>query len=134
MEILYFIVGTLWVVVAYTLYQNYKLKEQQTGMELELGDIEYLLDRQIGATSDELDDLSDALKTLQERLLDDSYQNITEVNENLELLNKMTNVMNKRFGEANQVTEKQLSVAFSEIQQLKNNIKALNQDPNILDR
>lgn len=134
MEILYFIVGTLWVVVAYTLYQNYKLKEQQTGMELELGEIEYLLDRQIGATSDELDDLSDALKTLQERLLDDSYQNITEVNENLELLNKMTNVMNKRFGEANQVTEKQLSVAFSEIQQLKNNIKALNQDPNILDR
>ena len=134
MELIYFIIGSLWVVVAYTAFKNYQIKGEYTKLKLDLEDTQYELERHTMGTSEEIDDIHCKLDSIETKLKEDSYNNIAEVNKQLSELNKMSNAMNIRFGEANKIAEKQLSGAFSEIQQLKNNIKALNQDPNILNR
>ena len=134
MEILYFIIGLLTAIVAYSGWQTQKLKNQNIKLNLDLEEIEYEFDKSTRGVSEDIYDLYGKINSVSDRLNEDSYHNISEVNKQLSELNKMSNAMNIRFGEANKIAEKQLSVAFSEIQQLKNNIKALNQDPNILNR
>ena len=134
MEILYFIIGLLTAIVAYSGWQTQKLKNLNIELNLDLEEIEYEFNKFTHGVSDDIDDLYYKINSVSDRLNEDSYHNISEVNKQLSELNKMSNAMNVRFGEANKIVEKQLSTAFSEIQQLKNNIKALNQDPNILNR
>lgn len=134
MEILYFIIGLLTAIVAYSGWQTQKLKNLNIELNLDLEEIEYEFNKFTRGVSDDIDDLYYKVNSVSDRLNEDSYHNISEVNKQLSELNKMSNAMNVRFGEANKIAEKQLSAAFSEIQQLKNNIKALNQDPNILNR
>lgn len=134
MEVIYFIIGSLWVVVAYTAFKNHQIKGEYTKLKLDLEDTQYEFERHTMGISEEIDDIHCKLDSIETKLKEDSYNNIAEVNKQLSELNKMSNAMNIRFGEANKIAEKQLSAAFSEIQQLKNNIKALNQDPNILNR
>lgn len=134
MELIYFIIGSLWVVVAYTAFNNHQIKGENIKLKLDLEDTQYEFERYTQGVSEEINDIYRKLNSVSDRLKEDSYNNIAEVNKQLSELNKMTNAMNVRFGEANKVSEKQLSVAFSEIQQLKNNIKGFIQDPNILDR
>lgn len=134
MELIYFIIGSLWVVVVYTAFKNHQIKGEYIKLKLDLEDTQYEFERHTQGISEEINDIYRKLNSVSDRLKEDSYNNIAEVNKQLSELNKMTNAMNVRFGEANKISEKQLSVAFSEIQQLKNNIKVFIQDPNILDR
>ena len=134
MEILYFIVGLLTAIVGYSAWQTQKLKHQNIKLNLDLEDIEHKFNKFTHSISDSIDELYNKISSINKKLKEDSYNNIAEVNKQLSELNKMSNAMNIRFGEANKVTEKQLSRAFSEIQQLKNNIKTLGQDLNILNR
>ena len=134
MEILYFIVGLLTAVVGYSTWQTQRLKNQNIRLNLDLEEIEYEFNKFTHGVSDDIDDLYSKISSVNQKLKEDSYNNIAEINKQLSELNKMSNAMNIRFGEANKLAEKQLSGAFSEIQQIKNNIKALNQDPNILNR
>ena len=131
MELIYFIIGSLWVVVAYTAFKNYQIKGEYTKLKLDLEDTQYEFERHTIGSSEEIDDIHCKLDSIETKLKEDSYNNIAEVNKQLSELNKMSNAMNVRFGEANKISEKQLSAAFSEIQQLKNNIKALGQDPSL---
>ena len=131
MEILYFIIGLLTAIVAYSGWQTQKLKNQNIKLNLDLEEIEYEFNKFTRGVSEEIDDIHCKLDSIETKLKEDSYNNIAEVNKQLSELNKMTNAMNVRFGEANKISEKQLSGAFSEIQQLKNNIKALSQDSSL---
>lgn len=131
MELIYFIIGSLWVVVAYTAFKNHQIKGEYIKLKLDLEDTQYEFEKHTQGISEEINDIHFKLDSIETTLKEDSYNNIAEVNKQLAELDKMSNAMNIRFGEANKIAEKQLSGVFSEIQQLKNNIKALSQDPSL---
>ena len=59
---------------------------------------------------------------------------VAEINTKLEELFGITESNARKQNESNKVHTKNSADAFNEIQQLKNNLKALGQDPNFLNR
>jgi predicted nucleic acid-binding Zn-ribbon protein len=129
MELLYFIVGILSMAVLYAVIQVIITKNENIDLRLNIEDLSYNIEDYI---QESLENLESRITSVQDKLEEDSYDNISGITKQLAELNKMTNAMNVRFGDGAKFTEKQLSAAFTEIQQLKTNIKALNQDPNLM--
>lgn len=132
MELLYFIIGTLTTTVLYAVIQVIATKNENIELRLNIEDLSYNIEEYIQESLEDIENLESRITLVQDKLEEDSYDNIAGVTKQLAELNKMTNAMNVRSGEMVKLTEKQLSAAFTEIQQLKTNIKALNQDPNLI--
>ena len=82
----------------------------------------------------ELNDLKLLILDIQSNMEKDQYASVAELNKQISELGELANSTNSRLGESNKVFTKNISDVFSEIQQLKNNLKALGQDPNFLSR
>ena len=132
MELLYFIVGILSMAVLYAVIQVIITKNENIDLRLNIEDLSYNIEDYIQESLEDLENLESRITSVQDKLEEDSYDNISGITKQLAELNKMTNAMNVRLGDGAKFTEKQLSAAFTEIQQLKTNIKALNQDPNLM--
>ena len=86
-------------------------------------------------------DLGDEIKTAGQLVADvqaemekDQYATVSEINTKLEELFGITEANARKQNESNKVHTKNISDAFNDIQLLKNNLKALGQDPNFLNR
>jgi len=134
MELLYFIVGGICVIVLNNAWRILKIKNEHIKLSLDVDDLESEVDRLSLGISEDINKLKSQISSITHKLKEDSYQDLSGINKQLLELNKFSNAMNNRFGDSIKYSEKQLSGVFSEIQQLKNNIKALNQDPNIINR
>ena len=74
------------------------------------------------------------IREVQDTMERDQYASIAEINVKLEELFSLTESNARKQNDSNKVHTKNVADAFNEIQQLKNNLKALGQDPNFLNR
>ena len=128
MELLYFIMGSLWVVVIYTLLQSYKLKNRNTELTLDLDKYYKEFEKHSQVVIEENGILQQKLNVVEKTLEEDSYHEIADINKQLYEVSDMTNAINIRLGKSNKLSEERFSKVFSEIQQLKGSIKSTNQN------
>jgi len=134
MELLYFISGILTVGVLYGVKLLRTVKSSHT-------DLLARYQSQSNISSIRYGDLSDDLKTVEELVMDisskmekDQYESLTEINKQIKKLGEDVFLNSQNLKQSNQVFNKNVTDAFSEINGLKQNIKGLLQDPNIIDR
>ena len=134
MELLYFISGILSVGVLYGIWLLRTVKSSHT-------DLLARYQSQSNISSIRYGDLSDDLKTVEELVMDisskmekDQYESLTEINKQIKKLGEDVFLNSQNLKQSNQVFNKNVTDAFSEINGLKQNIKGLLQDPNIIDR
>lgn len=134
MELMYFISGIL---VAGTTYATMLLRKNQSSYKDALArlqsyhNISSLREAEIG---EELNDLKILIMDIQSSMEKDQYDSLSNINKKIGEIENLAKSTNNRLGEANKIFTKNASDALSEIQQLKNNLKILGQDPNMLSR
>jgi len=64
----------------------------------------------------------------------DQYENLGNINKKIRELETMTNSINERMGESNKIFNKNITDTLTQIAGIRNNIKALGQDPNMSSR
>ena len=120
MELLYFISGILSVGVIYGILLLRTVKSSHTDLlarhqsQSNISSIRF---------SEVVDDQSGMEK--------DQYENLAKINTDLQMVSGLANATNNRLGEVNKVMLKTTSDAFTQIQQLKSNLKQAIQGPNM---
>jgi len=134
MELLYFISGILSVGITYGIILLRNVKSSHTELlekhqsQLNISSVRFSEYR------DELEDLNILLGDIQGKMEKDQYESVSEINKEIKSLSKSLNETINRMEFAMKSNEKNFSTVFSEIQQLKNTVKVINQDPNVLSR
>lgn len=83
---------------------------------------------------EKLDNMTGHMNEVKEIMEKDSYENLTKIKKRIGNMGEdIVNIQNILNNDVN-ATEKNFNKAFSEIQTIKNNIKALGVDPNFLNR
>ena len=131
MELLYFISGILSVGIIYgiTLLRTIKLShddllarhQSQSGV----------LSIRFSEVVDDMDSLNDLVRDIQSGMEKDQYENLAKINTDLKMVSELANATNNRLGEVNKVMQKTTSDAFTQIQQLRSNLKQAIQGPNM---
>lgn len=131
MELLYFISGVLSVGVLYGVKLLRTVKSSHTE----------LLERhqsQSNISSIRYSDLSDDLKTMEDLVMDisskmekDQYESLSEINGKLRDGILLAEANNRKIAENARVFNKNVTDAFTQIQQIRNNVKTLAQNPNM---
>ena len=134
MELIYFISGILTVGVVYGIILLRGVKSSHT----ELLTRHQLQSNISSIRNADIDDAIDGLellvKDIQSNMEKDQYESLSEINRRINELDAVAydNLEKLKFaGEAN---DRNFGKIFNEIQTLKNNIKALGQDPNFVSR
>ena len=134
MELLYFISGILSIG---TVYAIVLLRKNQSNYHDALARLQSFqnissirhreLDEDLKVTKQVTDDLLLKLEK-------DQYSSVAEINKELGEVRRLANATNQKLGESNQVFNKNINDVVREIQQIKNNVKIIGQDPNVVDR
>tara|TARA_R110000782_G_scaffold123895_3_gene215390 strand:- start:1317 stop:1718 length:402 start_codon:yes stop_codon:yes gene_type:complete len=128
MELLYFIVGMIFVTMVYTLWKSIKLDKENVKLGVELVDITSYMNKHNKQITSEVKEVEDKVFDILLKLEKDEYRDLSGINKEIGEVSVMVNKMNERFGSANKTTEQALTRVFSDMQQLKGNIKALGED------
>ena len=134
MELLYFISGVLSIG---TVYAIVLLRKNQSNYHDELARLQSfqnICSIRKNEVSDELRDLNILIGDIQSSMEKDQYESLSELNKELGSIRKLANATNQKLGESNQVFNKNINDVVREIQQIKNNVKIMGQDPNVIDR
>ena len=134
MELLYFISGILTVGVVYGIILLRAVKSSHTELltrhqsQLNISSIRN------NEFEGQLGDLKILIGDIQESMKKDQYENLSEINGKLRSGVLLAETNSRKISENEMVFNKNISDAFSEIQQVKVNLKALIQDPSLLSR
>ena len=131
MEILYFIAGILSVGIIYGIILLRSVKLSHT-------DLLARHQSQSNISSIRYSELDEDLNIVEEMIMDisatmekDQYESLAGINVKIEEISSLAVANNKRLGESNKVFNKNITDVTTQIQQLRGNIKALGQDPNM---
>ncbi|MDA9981248.1 hypothetical protein N9H39_00605 [Gammaproteobacteria bacterium] len=78
-----------------------------------------------------MDSLNNLVRDIQSGMEKDQYENLAKINTDLKMVSELANATNNRLGEVNKVMQKTTSDAFTQIQQLRSNLKQAIQGPNM---
>ena len=134
MELIYFISGILTVGVVYGVVLLRAVKSSHTELLEKYQSQSNISSIRFGDLSDDLKTIEDTMMDIQNAMEKDQYATVSEINSKLEELFNITDSNARKQNESNKVHTKNISDAFNDIQLLKNNLKALGQDPNFLSR
>ena len=134
MELIYFISGIITVGAIYSVFLLRHIKSSHTSLLARQQSISNLSSIRYGEVKEELEGLGMNIREVQDTMERDQYASIAEINVKLEELFSLTESNARKQNDSNKVHTKNVADAFNEIQQLKNNLKALGQDPNFLNR
>ena len=134
MELLYFISGILSVGVKYGVYLLRTVKYSNKELMDTYTKSQYISSTRRAEIKEELEDLKILIGDIQTNMEKDQYENLGNINKRVGELEELANATNSRLGESNKVFNKNVTDVVNEIQQLKNRLKALGQDPNMLSR
>ena len=134
MELIYFISGILTVGIVYGIILLRAVKSSHTEL-LE----RYQLQSNISSIrnadlDDQLDDLKLLIGDIQSKMEKDQYESLSEINKRIKELDAVAYKNVENIKQSNQVFNKNVTDAFNEITQLKQNLKILGQDPNMISR
>ena len=134
MELIYFISGILTGGVVYGVVLLRHVKSSHTSLlesnqhSTNISSIRY------ADMQEKLDNMTGHMNEVKEIMEKDSYENLTKIKKRIGNMGEdIANIQNILNNDVN-ATEKNFNKAFTEIQTIKNNIKALGADPNFLNR
>lgn len=128
MELLYFISGVLSVGVVYGITLLRTVKSSHTDLLTRYQSQSNISSIREEEVRQELKDLSLLIMDIQANMEKDQYENLGNINKRIKELDTVVYGNVDKIKQSNQVFNKNLSDVFSEIQQLKQNFKALSQD------
>ena len=134
MELIYFISGIITVGAIYSVFLLHHIKSSHTSLLARQQSISNLSSIRYGEVKEEVEGLGMTIREVRGKMEKDQYASIAEINVKLEELFSLTESYARKQNDSNKVHTKNVADAFNEIQQLKNNLKALGQDPNFLNR
>jgi len=134
MELLYFISGILSVGVLYGVILLRNVKSSHTDLLARFQSQSNISSLREADKLGKIEGLNTLVMDIQSNMEKDQYENLSSINKELESLSNLANETKSKLGESNAVLNKNITDAFNEIMQLKNNLKALSQDPNMLSR
>jgi hypothetical protein len=134
MELLYYISGVLSVGLIYGVILLRNVKSSHTDLLARYQSQTNISSLREADNLGEIEDLKVLVMDIQSNMEKDQYENLGNINKELESLGRLANETKSKLGESNMVLNKNISDVFNEIMQLKNNLKALSQDPNMLSR
>lgn len=134
MELLYFISGILTVGILYGIRLLRTVKSSHTDLLARYQSQSNISSVRFDDFKEELEDLNYLVMDIQKKMEKDQYESVSEINKELELLRGQVYNIQEKQDQGNQQKMKLISDNINEIQQLKVNIKALVQDPNMLTR
>ncbi len=134
MELLYFISGILSVGITYGIILLRNVKSSHTELLRKHQSQSNISSIRFDEYRDELGDLNILLGDIQGKMEKDQYESVSEINKEIKALSTSLNETIGRMDLVMKSNEKNFSTVFSEIQQLKNTVKVMNQDPNVLSR
>jgi hypothetical protein len=134
MELLYFIGGILSVGVVYGIKLLRTVKFSHTDLLARYQSQSNISSIREVEFKQDLQDLHILVNDIQSNMEKDQYAAVSEINKKLTELDKSLNNTLERLNFASQSNDKNFKTTFNEIQQLKNRLKALGQDPNMVSR
>lgn len=134
MELIYFISGILTVGVIYGVVLLRAVKSSHTDLLAKYQSQSNISSLRYGDLEEELKDLKLLIGDIQSKMEKDQYENLSEINKRIKELEVVAYKNTETIKQSNQVFNKNVTDAFNEITQLKQNVKILGQDPNMLSR
>jgi hypothetical protein len=134
MELLYFISGILF---GLTVYGALKLRSATNAVKDALERLQShqnISSLRFEEMREQVEETKIMMLDIQKDMEEDSYDTVLNINKRLELLEKIEDATGKDLREFKLNTETAFKQASGDIQTLKNNLKALGQDPNFLNR
>ena len=131
MELLYFISGILSVGVIYGILLLRTVKSSHTDLLARHQSQSNISSVRFSEMVDDMDSLNNLVRDIQSGMEKDQYENLAKINTDLKMVSALANATNNRLGEVNKVMLKTTSDAFTQIQQLKSNLKQAIQGPNM---
>tara|TARA_B110000037_G_C16998273_1_gene455980 strand:+ start:297 stop:704 length:408 start_codon:yes stop_codon:yes gene_type:complete len=128
MEILYFIAGILSVGIVYGITLLRSVKSSHTELLARHQSQSNISSIRYGDLSDDLKTLEDMVMDIQSNMEKDQYESLSEINGKLRDGILLAEANNRKIADNAKVFNKNVTDAFTQIQQLRNNIKALGQD------
>ena len=128
MEILYFIAGILSVGIVYGITLLRSVKSSHTEILARHQSQSNISSMRYGDLSDDLKTLEDMVMDIQSNMEKDQYESLSEINGKLRDGILLAEANNRKIADNAKVFNKNVTDAFTQIQQLRNNIKALGQD------
>lgn len=134
MELLYFISGILTVGILYGIRLLRTVKSSHTDLLARYQSQSNISSIRNSDLEDELAGLKVLVLDIQSNMEKDQYESVSGINKKINEIETIVKGNVDKIGFASGANEKNFTTAFNEIQQLKNNLKALGQDPNMLSR
>ena len=134
MELLYFISGILSVGVVYGIILLRTVKSSHTDLLARHQSQSNISSIRNIESKEELEALRILIEDIQANMEKDQYESLSGINKRIKELDTVAYSALEKVQFASKSNDKNFGTVFSEIQQLKNNLKALGQDPNMLSR
>lgn len=134
MELLYFISGILSVGITYGIILLRNVKSSHTELLEKHQSQSNISSIRFDEYRDDLDDLNILLGDIQDKMEKDQYESVSIINKEMKGLGTTLNDTINRMEFAMKSNEKNFSTVFNDVQQIKSNLKALGQDPSMLNR
>lgn len=134
MELLYFISGILSVGILYGIRLLRSVKSSHTELLARHQSQSNISSIRNADLDDQLDNLKLLIGDIQANMEKDQYAALSEINKRIKELDTVAYGNGSKIEQSNKVFNKNVTDAFNEINGLKQNIKGLLQDPNIIDR
>lgn len=128
MEILYFIAGILSVGIVYGITLLRSVKSSHTEILARHQSQSNISSIRNADLDDQLDSLKLLISDIQSNMEKDQYESLSEINGKLRDGILLAEANNRKIADNAKVFNKNVTDAFTQIQQLRNNIKALGQD------
>ena len=134
MEIIYFILG---IVFAMSIYGVVVIQKVKTSY-LEVSDIQERMQMDVTKfivdTENKVNKSLEDTNQIKEELEKDSYKSFTELSKQFIGLKEFSDVTSQNFITHQKLTERNNSRLINDVNALKRHLKAINQDPNMLNR
>tara|TARA_Y100000389_G_scaffold49811_1_gene45520 strand:- start:957 stop:1415 length:459 start_codon:yes stop_codon:yes gene_type:complete len=131
MELIYFISGILTVGIVYGVVLFQKIKFSHTELLETSQSLLNISSIRSAEFEEKLGDLKILIVDIQSSMEKDQYKSLSDINKRIKELEGLTSSINKRMGESNKVFNKNITDTLTQIAGIRNNIKALSQDPNM---
>ena len=134
MELIYFISGILTVGIVYGIILLRAVKSSHTELLARHQSQSNISSIREEEFRQELKDLGLLVIDIQGNMEKDQYESLTEINRRIKELDAVAYKNVETIKQSNQVFNKNVTDAFNEIAQLKQSLKILGQDPNMVSR
>ena len=134
MEVIYFISGVLTAGVVYGVNLLRHVKSSHTELLNKYDKSNAISSLRHSEVGDMVDEMKVYVNDIQDKLNKDSYAGNIKLTRDFKRMEKILDVEKKKLELDIKTTNDSFTKAFGEIQQLKNQLKAIGEDPNFLSR